>query len=80
MGEPGPAIGIMVLLVVIHGLVAVLLDQFVAFGGLQVFAHHFGDQFVEGDLRGPAEFVSFSSLRVDRLCFRRRSKVLPAGL
>ena len=29
------------LLVVIHRLVAVFLDQFVAFGGFQVFAHHF---------------------------------------
>ena len=45
------------LFVVIQGLVAMLLDQFVALGALQVFAHHFGDQFVEADLRRPAEFV-----------------------
>jgi hypothetical protein len=28
------------LLMIIHGLVAVLLDEFVTFGGLQVFADH----------------------------------------
>ena len=45
------------LFVVIHGLVAVLLHQFVAFGGLQVLAHHLGHQFVEADLRRPAQLV-----------------------
>ncbi len=44
------------LLVVIHRLVAVFLYQFVTFGGFQVLAHHFGDEFVEGDFGGPAEF------------------------
>ena len=44
------------LLVVIHRFVAVFLDQLITLGGFEVFAHHFGDQFVEGDLRGPAEF------------------------
>jgi hypothetical protein len=32
----------------------VFLDQFVAFGGFQVFAHHFGYEFVEADFGGPA--------------------------
>ena len=36
------------LFVVVHGSVAVVLDQFVALGPLEVFAHHFGDKFVEG--------------------------------
>jgi hypothetical protein len=36
-----------------------LLHQFVALGGLQVLAHHFGDQFVEADLRRPAELVAW---------------------
>jgi hypothetical protein len=29
------------------GLEAVLLDQFIALGGLEVLAHHFGDEFGE---------------------------------
>lgn len=41
---------------VIHGLVPVVLDEFVAFSGIEVFAHHFSDEFVKGRLRSPAEF------------------------
>lgn len=41
---------------VVHGLVAVPLDELVAFGSLQVFPHHFGDEFVEAGSRRPAEF------------------------
>ncbi len=33
-----------------------LLDQFFVCGGFETFAHHFGNQFAEGDLRRPAEF------------------------
>lgn len=33
-----------------------VLDKFVALGGLEDFADHFGDEFVEGDLGHPAEF------------------------
>src|SRR5512138_1434963 len=43
------------LLVVVHGLVAVLLDEFVALGGLEILAHHLADQFVERDPGRPAE-------------------------
>ena len=43
--------------VIVHGLVAVFLHQLVALGALQVFAHHFGDEFVEGDLGCPAQFL-----------------------
>ena len=42
---------------VVHGLVAVLLHQLIALGALEVFAHHLGDEFVEGDLGGPAELL-----------------------
>jgi hypothetical protein len=38
---------------IIHGLVAVFPDEFVALGGFQVFPDHFGDEFVEGDLGLP---------------------------
>ena len=38
-------------------MIAVLLHQFIALGIFQVFAHHLADQFVEGDLGRPAEFV-----------------------
>lgn len=34
-----------------------LLHQLIALGGLQVLAHHLGHQFVERDLRRPAELV-----------------------
>eukprot|EP01022_Parablepharisma_sp_SALTPOND_P036279 TRINITY_DN9838_c0_g1_i1.p1 TRINITY_DN9838_c0_g1~~TRINITY_DN9838_c0_g1_i1.p1 ORF type:complete len:1069 (-),score=237.17 TRINITY_DN9838_c0_g1_i1:780-3986(-) len=44
------------LLFVVHGLVAVLLDQFVALCRLQVFAHHFAHQVGEGGRRRPAQF------------------------
>jgi len=44
------------LLVVVHGLIAVVLDKFVTLSELQVFAHHFGNEFVEGGLGRPAEF------------------------
>ena len=44
------------LLVVVHGLVAMLLDEFVVLGGFEVFADHFGDEFVKADCGGPAEF------------------------
>ncbi len=40
---------------VVEGGVAVLLDEFVAFGALEVFTDHFGDEFVEGGLRRPAK-------------------------
>jgi hypothetical protein len=32
------------LFVVVHGFVAVVLDEFVVFGGFEVFAEHFGDE------------------------------------
>ena len=41
-------------LVVIECCVAVLLDEFVAFGALQVFADHFGYELGKADLWGPA--------------------------
>ena len=44
------------LLVVVHGLVAMLLDEFVVLGGFEVFADHFGDEFVKADCGSPAEF------------------------
>ena len=42
---------------VVERRIAVLLDQFVSLGALEVFAHHLGDEFVEGDLGGPAELL-----------------------
>ena len=33
------------------------LDQFIPLGGLQVFAHHFCHQFIEGDFWCPAELL-----------------------
>ena len=38
------------------GAEAMFLDQFIALGALEVFAHHFGYQFVESSLGYPAEF------------------------
>ncbi len=35
------------LLMIVHGLVAVLLHQLVTLGGFQVLAHHLGYQFEE---------------------------------
>ncbi len=43
------------------------LDEFVALGAFEVFADHFGDQFVEGYLGRPAE-PGFGLARIaDRL-------------
>jgi hypothetical protein len=35
---------------VIHDFVAVMLDEFIALGGFEVFTHHFGGEFVESGL------------------------------
>jgi hypothetical protein len=37
------------------------IDEFVAFGGFQIFPDHFGHQFVEADLRRPAELFRSSA-------------------
>ena len=42
--------------VIAHGFVAMTFDELVPFGGFEVFADHFGDEFVEGGFGGPAEF------------------------
>lgn len=48
---------------VIHGLVAMVLDEFVALGGFQIFPHHFGNEFVEGGSRRPAQlFPGFAGV------------------
>ena len=48
---------------VIHGLVAMVLDEFVALGGLEVFADHFGDKFFERRCWRPAKlFFGFSGV------------------
>lgn len=44
------------LFMVIHHAVPTIPHQLVALGDCEVFADHLGDQFLEGDLGGPAEF------------------------
>jgi hypothetical protein len=39
---------------IIHGLVAVVLDEFVTFGGFKVFANHFSNKLFEGGLGSPS--------------------------
>ena len=57
---------------VIHGFVAVVLNEFVALGGFEVFAHHFGDEFVEGSFWCPAElFFSFGGVTEQSFYFCR---------
>lgn len=41
---------------VVHRLVAVVLDEFITLGGLKVFAQHLGGEFFEGGLGPPTEF------------------------
>jgi hypothetical protein len=38
-------------------LIAMLFDQFVPFGGFEVFPDHFGNKFLKGDSRRQAEFL-----------------------
>jgi hypothetical protein len=40
------------LFVTIHGFVAMLIDEFISLGRLPIFAHYFGDEFVEAEFEG----------------------------
>jgi hypothetical protein len=49
---------VLYLLVIIHRLIAMILNEFVSLSRLEVFTHHFGNEFVERRSWRPAEFFS----------------------